>query len=406
MPTIAVVSDLHIGESARTDDLKPDQKNLFSDGFISSFTDLIKKENIKPDLLVIPGDLTDRAHPDQFNKATLVINALSKALSITPNKIIFAPGNHDMSWSVCKLDDGAKNPFWSNYRFAPLVNGADVFQQINNASLGAICEAPYFSIIQIDNMVILVCNSSAHDTPSNYPHHGDTLLATLNKIDEHLSLINDIHKMERIFVVHHHIFQYSAAIEGYPDFSIMPSAGSIIDLLRKWKFDIAIHGHKHVPAFLVLSTDMTHPLPILCAGSFGITLPSRYMGVVLNQFHLIEIDGRDTKTSFIYGRVRSWAYATTHGWIKSGRKHCGIDHIKLFGKYCDEATLEKQVRKIMGNSLKPGGVLEWREICKQVKSLSYLDYDIISSLLEKIKATDRAIDTSGDSSENLIIIRR
>ena len=50
--------------------------------------------------VVITGDLTNRALPDEFSKAKEFILLLSKSLDVPLERIAVVPGNHDLSWDV------------------------------------------------------------------------------------------------------------------------------------------------------------------------------------------------------------------------------------------------------------------------------------------------------------------
>jgi 3',5'-cyclic AMP phosphodiesterase CpdA len=73
MRTLVHLSDLHFG---RTDD-----------ALIKPLAELVKK--IAPDVVVVSGDLTQRARTEQFKEARRFLNTL-------PNPQIVVPGNHDI----------------------------------------------------------------------------------------------------------------------------------------------------------------------------------------------------------------------------------------------------------------------------------------------------------------------
>lgn len=52
------------------------------------------------DFLVISGDLTNRAHPDEFGQARRFVSALMERFHLTEQRCIVVPGNHDLSWYV------------------------------------------------------------------------------------------------------------------------------------------------------------------------------------------------------------------------------------------------------------------------------------------------------------------
>lgn len=52
------------------------------------------------DYLVISGDLTNQAKPQEFERAYQFISELRKRFQLTPHRCIIVPGNHDQDWEV------------------------------------------------------------------------------------------------------------------------------------------------------------------------------------------------------------------------------------------------------------------------------------------------------------------
>ena len=128
---IAVMSDLHIGKNARSSDLCP--KHHTSRGidkdYRNRFKAFVKQNSIKADYLIVPGDITDQADPDQMSLASEVLIEFAKALHLTRKKIIFAPGNHDVDWSVLKAS-ADKTGFRKKQRYAPLKHSDWIFEKV------------------------------------------------------------------------------------------------------------------------------------------------------------------------------------------------------------------------------------------------------------------------------------
>jgi GTPase SAR1 family protein/predicted MPP superfamily phosphohydrolase len=54
------------------------------------------------DYLVISGDITNRAAPEEFAKASEMLTKLIKRFKLSAQKCVIVPGNHDQSWAVTK----------------------------------------------------------------------------------------------------------------------------------------------------------------------------------------------------------------------------------------------------------------------------------------------------------------
>ena len=55
------------------------------------------------DYLVISGDLTNAATPEEYEKAYQFISELRKKFQLTPHRCIIVPGNHDQNWEIKNL---------------------------------------------------------------------------------------------------------------------------------------------------------------------------------------------------------------------------------------------------------------------------------------------------------------
>ena len=97
---IAVISDLHIGDSARAKELCPTGNNgAAEDEFRRKFMEFSQIQNVPADYLIIPGDISDRAKPDEFLLASEIITEVAATLQVPIEKILFVPGNHDVDWT-------------------------------------------------------------------------------------------------------------------------------------------------------------------------------------------------------------------------------------------------------------------------------------------------------------------
>ena len=106
---LAVISDIHAGEGARARDLCPTsvktRTSILDDDYQDKFFKFVSDNHLAADYLVLPGDVTHKAHPEEVQLASEFVVAAAKALSIKETNIIFVPGNHDVDWSVMSLPD-------------------------------------------------------------------------------------------------------------------------------------------------------------------------------------------------------------------------------------------------------------------------------------------------------------
>ena len=113
---LAVMSDLHVGLAARAKDLCPEPpatpkkhrdryNRKIDDAYKQKFVQFVKRERITADYLALPGDLTNSAQPKEVQLASEFILEAAHALGVPHDKIVFAPGNHDVDWSVFDPND-------------------------------------------------------------------------------------------------------------------------------------------------------------------------------------------------------------------------------------------------------------------------------------------------------------
>ncbi|HEX8107858.1 MAG TPA: metallophosphoesterase [Kofleriaceae bacterium] len=55
------------------------------------------------DLVIVTGDVAEAAHPPEYVDAAVFFKALARELKLLPHRFVFVPGNHDISWTKCRL---------------------------------------------------------------------------------------------------------------------------------------------------------------------------------------------------------------------------------------------------------------------------------------------------------------
>ena len=69
---IAVISDLHVGEYARAKDFTPiDSEHSVIPDFLTPFKHCFQKAEYECDILLVAGDITNRANNAEFDLASL-----------------------------------------------------------------------------------------------------------------------------------------------------------------------------------------------------------------------------------------------------------------------------------------------------------------------------------------------
>jgi Icc-related predicted phosphoesterase len=360
---------LHVGTSARAKDLCPHPTGHkgIDDQYVHKFLGFLKREKLTAHYLILPGDVTETANPREVALASQVICDVAKALKVPKARIVFVPGNHDVDWSVL-ADKG--NPVRWSQRYAPITYKDYVFRSIMRRGRGTLIDEPYITCWEFEDLVVVGYNSSWHDNRDELIHHGrmdhghlSALRRVLERIDRGKDRLN-------LFLLHHHPVAYDAP-DGTADFSQLVNAEQLWNLLRDFGFDMIIHGHTHQPRFHTVLRDAGHPIGVLAAGSFSLQLPPQWHGKVGNQFHVISVDDRVTP-GVVRGRIRSWTYYYTHGWIPSIYDRDGIAHLEPFGAYPDPAQLSQAIQAVLLAMLHNRAWIKWTDLVHADPALAYV----------------------------------
>ncbi|WP_435627608.1 metallophosphoesterase family protein [Candidatus Ferrigenium straubiae] len=400
---IAIISDLHIGHGVRSKDLSPHaDTNGIDEKYLLKFLEFVKSKNIQANYLVIPGDITGKAHPDEFKLASKVILQIGTALGVPEEKILFVPGNHDKNWDAKPAGENDTTGFYAKQMYAPLQHEDWFFEHTMRRSPHHMLSDNCLGVWTFEDLILVGYNSSNHDDRNTKVHHGLITESSLQWLDAQLQTMDLAKQKLKVFLVHHHPIQYSDHIPDTPDFSVMTNAENLLNLLTKFKFDLLLHGHKHMPHFKTQITNSSFPLVILGAGSFSYQLELTYNQHASNQFHLLEIEGRDDEEECIFGLLRNWAYLSGHGW-KASQKHDGILHQLGFGTYASPTILKKNLVQKIQTLFQKTDYVRWLDLVTQESKLGYIHPDCVMLLLKEISA-EIGVECHGEIPDNAILL--
>lgn len=379
---IAVISDLHCGLGARTDDLCPEgfrvkssgDPNSTSNGFCRKFIDFIKKEKLAADYLLVPGDLTDSAHPMEVQVASNFLQEAQKALHVSNGKLLFVPGNHDVDWDL--LDSKDKTGVKWAHRYMALEADKFVFSQINNKGItdGNLFADSCFNLWEFDNLIVLGYNSSATDTALDKGRKGNIEQAHIDYINQILTQKKyKTDKRLKVFMIHHHLRDFKLPCLQDRDFSQANNPESMITMLQDHNFNLIVHGHRHYSFFDAQNSQ----IPILCAGSFSARINVGWEGFVLNQFHILDVDCPESARIGSSGVVNSWSY-TINGWRKSpcGEGYGGVPYQRVFGFSLKDQKLAEEVKSCLIELSGDRSNISWqKDVLSKVRGARYLNED-------------------------------
>lgn len=406
---IAIASDLHIGKAARAKDLQiPGEGGAIADreSFLDAFGDFFQGQ-VTADYLIVPGDISNTARPEEFDLAFSVVRKIADVLKVPHDKIISIPGNHDVDWSVIKGD--VVHPMRVNQRFDPFLHQ---FASKLSSSAQGLTKAPYFNVWSWPDLYIVGYNSAWHDQPEvSQSHHGRVDSNHMMEIKKQILSDPPDPGAFRLFLVHHHPYQYMDFLREWDDFSVMQNVEALQDLLFEFKFDALVHGHKHFPNFNTHSINAGHSVIVLGAGSFCRSLDTRWNGIVANQFHLMEVTNRDASSGASQGIVRSWAYLASSGWAKSyhtgeaermRRRGTGIEFEKRFGFYASPNHLVDRITDAIKVKLNNKSLINISEIFQLEPNLRFAPNEALSLALKEFCATGGYAEITKDDQRYLI----
>lgn len=234
MLQLVQLSDLHIGGA------------YFKQEIFDTIINEVNNE-LKPDVILITGDLTDEGLLLQFNRASVEIKRLT---DVCPNVIIL-PGNHD-------------------YRHTGYLLFKKFFPSSHSSSIIS-------NVYRFNSTLIITLATARPDRDEGEVGHRQNLWLEKVLSDEKYK------KMTKILAMHHHLI-------GVPDTGtdkiVIVDAGDILRTCLQYKVDLVLCGHKHRPWIWNLET-----LDIAYAGTASST---RFRGFTKNTYNIVEIhdDGK------------------------------------------------------------------------------------------------------------------
>lgn len=381
---VAVLSDMHIGLEAKAQDLCPlclvDENNQVKfagkqKDYLDRFLSFLEKENLKADYLLIPGDMTESAHPEEVSLASKALIRIREKLEVPENNMVYVPGNHDVDWAILDPKDSTMTRW--RHRYMALNESQFIFDSINRHGIsnGDLLQNNYFNVWEYKDFIVLGYNSASTDKKGEKVHHGDIVIDHVKAMEDVLKtmdLSND--RRIKVCLLHHHLRNYPLPTPVNYDPSTANNGERLIDLLLDYNFDLIVHGHRH-HSFLDTGKD----IPILCAGSFSATIESCWEGLVFNQFHLVDMVKDACQSTRARGHVYSWLN-TAAGWRKSYvlPDRCILGPQSPFGVSLKRhQEVSERLKTYISRNLGPRNVISWKDhVMSNIPELSFITEDI------------------------------
>ncbi len=385
---IAIISDLHVGTGARALELCPhtpsrDDLVAKDQAFLQAFASLCESEAFKAsgpiDALCVTGDISHEAHPLEFRRANEVLAFLMAQLGLQEHQVYAVPGNHDVNWAQAAEGRGRRYD-------AIQQNSATLVRRFGAASIGSLFQDPYFLGWDSDELLVVGLNTAAHDGPEPREgyHHGLVKQSTLDALDDYCRSLNRDDAQTRICLLHHHPLSYTDPRPDIADPSALVNAENLRELLSRHRFDLIVHGHKHWPRLSTFMEGNQWPLNILGAGSFSASPDPQWTGEIGNQFHVVQLSGRDGvdghSPGLAFGYVQTWVYQISGRWVASSNR-IGLRATCGFGSVITPPVVEALCRRALSAAEVRGGICDWDLLTSEAPTLKHVSPSQLHSTL-------------------------
>jgi len=400
---ILVVSDIHAFKELGNAKQKPSYVEVGSEKCsLLQFKELSKTEPFQDiDLIITPGDLSNRAEPAGTNYVWRMLNEIAER---SPNcKILATAGNHDVDSRYQNNTYCPKDALLQLNPEFPCVTNIKCFSHTGDQERQLWFWARNYYIYSHPKCRIICLNSTAYHGQGRDDEfeHGRISSFTLESIKQSIQRDASI-RLEagvkppdiNLFLCHHHL-QKEGGIDD-PDESAMIGAHALSAFLETGDYGrwMVIHGHRHVGR-LYQSGGTGGPY-IFSSASFG-AKPNEEVYNFSNQAHIIELDFESMKQHNLFpaGKISSWTWIRGGlGWVQMKSKAPGMPPITQFGF---RGNIDDFAKKIGDLCLELDGI-KWEAVLSKFPELIFLDYvqcDILNKTLQRDRKCELKFDSMG-----------
>ncbi|MCP4699067.1 MAG: NACHT domain-containing protein [Gammaproteobacteria bacterium] len=282
--TLLHLSDMQFGEHHRFG-VKTDTPDAalatLSACLLQDLDSLRQNHGLKPDILLLTGDLTEQGQKTEFEDFYRFADGLTSALELPRSQVVIVPGNHDIHWRKCRhyfencKDDGEESrpPYWEKWFFYKRF--FDLFYR-DEPGIQFTEEEPW-SWFEIESLKTVVAGLNSTMRESHRDHYGWTGESQLRWFKDKLENYRQQGWL-RIAAIHHNIQRGAEN-----DNENLRDADDLERMLDD-SVHLLLHGHTHRGKL-----GWWNPgLPLLAAGSAALKKEIR-PGDHPNQYQLIQI---------------------------------------------------------------------------------------------------------------------
>ncbi len=351
---LAILSDLHAAPKASsplTGEVKlfTDQEHVApTEHPIRGLKALIDNNKLKADVVVCPGDMTNKANAQALSYVWSSLHEIRGLLGA--QGVVATVGNHDVDSRGHSVDSFPRE---SLMRLdPPFPAGA--------SNISDKYWAHGYCFQEFGEARFLVINTCWLHESRDELERGVVTDYTLERIRAELL---ELPKVKVNFAVfHHHPHPHTDLKLGFDD--VIRNGQKLLDLLSEDGHWMVIHGHKHHPKVEYAQGQFRQPIVLAC-GSFSGRLEGDNALVSKNYFHIVEVlrsGGR------LAGKISSWNWIPGLGWSKYSSTMPGFPCEVGFGSSANVDQLAVSVEKWIGKS----AAVTWSVLIGQEPELLFL----------------------------------
>ncbi len=273
--TVLHISDTQFGRYHRFDNTDSLAGHLVRD-----VTRLVL-DGVPPiDLVVVSGDIAERGKRPEFEQARAFADELCRALELEPERVVVVPGNHDVSWDLCRAtfaewqdehedtDPPPPHPRkWRHYQdFVTGLHGPAAFTE----------DQPY-RLHRFEDLRVVVAAMNSTIQESHQAHYGWCGRDQLRWFADQLEPAES-EGMLRIGVLHH-----NARRKAQADNENLRDEDDLTAILGE-RLDLLLHGHTHEGK----EDRLADGTLVLATGSAAVTAEWR-PGDAPNQYQVLHV---------------------------------------------------------------------------------------------------------------------
>ena len=362
---LLVISDLHChhpsqgyADSLLLSDLaqKPENHNP-----VTALRSLVRKEGLKAEILLAPGDFTNKADKQGMQTAWQHIGTIGSMFGC--ESIAATLGNHDVIFKEQVPDAFA------------LARGLLPDFPIEDQAMFDQFWSKGFYVQEGSHFRMLVINSVTNHTNDKSAKCGYVAPRHLSEINEYLNASEP--KRFQIALCHHHPIQHEEINLGKDD--LMENGSLLVELLSKHRFQLLVHGHKHHPRMRIDHSGGA-PLTILASGSFAASLNGGLGTRARNVFHIVELNSH--KPTVTIGSIKTWQFQLQKGWTPATYSAADFPHYAGFGTTKSAAELAAIVTNVLSEF--PDPIVDWGVLVDRIPELANTPPNTLQALGEEL----------------------